>query len=228
MARSKTIIADVLRLRSSRLRLGISAGLMSALASAAIAQSSNNTPAPVAAGAPASATAGANQAYMIPMGGITPAPQSPPPPPPPPATSTPSAARAPPQGPAPVMMRAEQCLRDKVAGVSRIEPSPKLAVDMLLTDICAVEIDAASLFARNKSALARFNAVSERGRAGLPGPTVDPETGDIVSGPNVDSSVAQEVADRSSLTIAPALRALAAALVLAEKQHGPGGSETVR
>ena len=154
------------------------------------------------------------QAYSIPVGGAgqaqaTPARQ---------VASAPQAAPTP-QGPPepPVMARAEACLRTNLETVARAEPSPKLAVDLLLTDVCAADVDAASLYVRNLDALARFNPVSERGRAGLSTARVDPETGQILAPPSVDVSTAVDVAERRTLVIAPSLRTYAAELVLNEK-----------
>ena len=153
------------------------------------------------------------QAYSIPVGGagqtqMQGAAQAP----------TPQAAPAP-QGPPepPVMARAETCLRTNLEAVARAEPSPKLAVDLLLADVCAADVDAASLYVRNLDALARFNPVSERGRAGLSIAKVDQETGQILAPPSVDVSMAVEAAERSALVIAPSLRTYAAELVLNEK-----------
>jgi hypothetical protein len=127
-----------------------------------------------------------------------------------------------PQGPPepPVMLRAEQCLRVNVERVVRAEPSAKLATDLLLVDVCADEVDAASLYIRNVEALSHFSPESERGRAGLSMPHVDLETGQIVSPPNVDvsSALAADAAGRSGANqIAPNLRKYAAELVLNEK-----------
>ena len=147
-------------------------------------------------------------AYAVPVGGA----QAPAP-----AAAQPAASQGPPE-PA-VMVRAEQCLRGNAETIARAEPGPKLAVDLLLSDVCAEEVDAASLYARNVDALARFNPVSERGRAGLSTARVDPETGQILAPSNVDVSSAVDAAERSALKIAPNLRKYAAELVLNEKAH---------
>jgi hypothetical protein len=174
----------------------------------------------------AAAPASAPQSYVIPIGGAGQTPTAPssaslhav-------AQSAPAPAAAP-QGPPepPVLARAEQCLRANVERVVREEPSPKLAADFLLGDVCSDEVDAASLYVRNISALAHFNPESERGRAGLSVPHVDPETGEIISPPHVDVSaaVAADAAGRGgAFQIAANLRKYAAELVLNEKTR-PG------
>ena len=147
--------------------------------------------------------------YAIPVGGAHAQPAAPPPP----------AAAAVPQGPPEpaVIQRADQCLRANVERVARTEPSPKLATDLLLADVCSDEVDAASLYARNVDALARFNPMSERGRAGLSTAHVDEATGQIVAPANVDVSSAVDAAERGALQIAPNLRKYAAELVLNER-----------
>jgi hypothetical protein len=118
------------------------------------------------------------------------------------------------------MLRAEQCLRANVERVVRAEPSPKLAADMLLADVCADQVDAGSLYIRNVEALSHFNPESERGRAGLSMPHVDLDSGQIVSPPNVDVSaaLAADAAGRGgTVQISANLRKLAAELVLTEK-----------
>jgi hypothetical protein len=158
-------------------------------------------------------------AYAIPVGGAqTSSPQTP--------KSAPAAPQGPPQ-PA-VMLRAEQCLRANVERVDREEPSAKLAIDMLLADICADEVDAASLYTTNLDALARFNPVSERGRAGLSIAKVDEETGQITAPPNVDVSTAVEAADRSALKISPSLRKYAAELVLNDRERTRAAGKKAR
>jgi hypothetical protein len=164
----------------------------------------------------------APQAYAIPVGGagqaqagrVVAQPAS---------ASAPATPQAPPEAPA--MARAEQCLIANTELVSRMEPSPKLAVDLLLTDVCAAEVDAASLYERNVEALARYNPVSERGRAGLSIARVDPETGQILAPPNVDVSSAVEAADRGALMTSPRLRKYAAELVLNEKARLAAGKK---
>jgi hypothetical protein len=133
----------------------------------------------------------------------------------PPAIAAPTVPQPPPE-PA-VILRADQCLRTNVERVVRAEPSAKLATDLLLSDVCSDEVDAASLYARNVDALARFNPVSERGRAGLSTAHVDESMGQIVAPPSVDVSTAVDAAERSALKIAPNLRKYAAELVLNEK-----------
>ena len=116
-----------------------------------------------------------------------------------------------------VIALAEQCLRTDADTAARAEPSTKLGVDLLLQDLCGPEVDTASLYLRNVDALARFNPMSERGRAGLSTARVDPETGQIVSPPGVDVSSAVEAADRAPPVTAPKLRKYAADLILAAK-----------
>ncbi len=172
---------------------------------------------PVQVAAPGTASAAATP-YAIPVGGAQPSQAAAPSP-----TAPPPPAAAPvPQGPPepPVMLRAEQCLRANVERVVRAEPSPKLAADMLLADVCADEVDAGSLYIRNVEALSHFNPESERGRAGLSMPHVDLDSGQIVSPPNVDVSaaLAADAAGRGgTVQISANLRKLAAELVLTEK-----------
>ncbi len=192
----------------------------------------DTTPAPAGTASPSgsvqmSAPGAAPQtAYAVPVGGAqatAPAAAAPA------ATATVAAvpAAAAVQGPPepPVMVRAEQCLRVNVERVSRAEPSPKLAVDLLLADVCASEVDAASLYARNVEALARFNPESERGRAGLSTAHVDPDTGQIVAPSNVDVSSAVDAAENEAIEIAPTLRKYAAELVLIEKARAAAPSK---
>jgi len=166
--------------------------------------------------APFGSTAPPPQAYAIPVGGAGR------------AQASPAAAAPPPQAPPepPVVARAEQCLIANAELVSRMEPSPKLAVDLLLTDVCAAEVDSASLYARNVEALARYNPVSERGRAGLSIARADPETGQIAAPPNVDVTAAVEAADRAALVISPRMRKYAADLVLNEKARTAAGKKS--
>jgi len=153
--------------------------------------------------APIGSSAPPVQAYSVPIAG---------------AAQTPPAPTAPPPPPEPgVMARAELCLRSRVEAAVRGEPSAKLATDLLLQDLCAAEVDSASLYVRNLDALARFNPVSERGRAGLSTASVDPETGQILAPPGVDISAAQDAAARAPSLVAPNLRRYAAELVLNEK-----------
>jgi hypothetical protein len=173
----------------------------------------------VLVGAPGSAPS-APASYAIPVGGAQAEAQ---------ASATPQAAAPTPQGPPepPVMLRAEQCLRANVERVVRLEPSPALATDLLLVDICSDEVDAGSLYIRNVEALSHFNPESERGRAGLSVPHVDLDTGQIVSPPNVDisSALAADMAERwGALQIAPNLRKYAAELVLSEKLRLASGA----
>jgi hypothetical protein len=185
----------------------------------------DTTPPPVGTAAPTGAvqvsTPGSAPAaatpYTIPLGGAQAQPQAQVQA----AAASPAAAPVP-QGPPepPVMLRAEQCLRANVERVARAEPSPKLATDFLLADVCSDEVDAGSLYLRNVEALARFNPESERGRAGLSLPHVDLETGQIVSPPNVDvsSALTADAAGRGGgAQIAANLRKYAAELVLNEK-----------
>jgi len=170
--------------------------------------------------APFGSAPAASQAYSIPVGGTGPAQAGR-------VVVAQPARAAQPQAPAepPVVARAEQCLIANAELVSRMEPSPKLAVDLLLTDVCAAEVDSASLYARNVEALARYNPVSERGRAGLSIARADPETGQITAPPNVDVTSAVEAADRAALVISPRLRKYAADLVLNEKARMAAGKK---
>lgn len=117
----------------------------------------------------------------------------------------------------PVIAAAEQCLRTGAETAARAETSTKLGVDLLIEDLCGPEVDAAALYLRNVDALARFNPMSERGRAGLSVAHADPETGQIIAPPGVDVSSALEAAEHAPQTSPPKLRKYAADLILAEK-----------
>jgi hypothetical protein len=104
------------------------------------------------------------------------------------------------------------------------ETSTKLAVDLLLEDLCAPEMTRASLYQRNIETLARYNPQSERGRAGLSTARVDPETGEIVNPPDTDASGGAALdasAPAGALAAPPSLRRAAAVLVLAAKVRAP-------
>ena len=129
----------------------------------------------------------------------------PPAPPPPPAPAQP-----------PVLAHAEVCLRAEAPRAAKAEASVKLAVDLLLEDLCGGEVERASLYAHNIDALTRFTPQSERAAAGLSAARVDPESGEIVNPPAADVSgaLAANGFDRSDVGTAPQLRRFAAELVL--------------
>jgi hypothetical protein len=133
----------------------------------------------------------------------------PPPPPPVPAASPPAAEAA-------VVARAEQCLRTEAPRAARAEAGVKLAVDLMLEDLCGAEVERASLYAHNLDALARFTPQSERTAAGLGGARVDPETGEIVNPPAGDVTGALAAAGFArDIDPPPQIRRFAAELVLA-------------
>lgn len=123
-----------------------------------------------------------------------------------------------PPGP-PVIERAELCLRAEAATAARAETSAKLAVDLLLEDLCGADVEAASRYERNLMALSRFNPASERGRAGLSTARVDEETGEIVDprGVDVASAVREAFPEVQGSSPSPSLRRYAAQLVIAER-----------
>lgn len=167
-----------------------------------------NAPAPLAAvAAPAPAPAPAP----------TPAPAPPPPaqpaPPAPVSMSPPSPV---PLAEAPVVARAEQCLRSQATRAARAETSVKLAVDLLLEDLCGAEVERASLYAHNLDAVATFTPQSERTAAGLAGARVDPETGEILNPAAGDVGAALAAAGFArDVDPPPQIRRFASELVLA-------------
>lgn len=115
---------------------------------------------------------------------------------------------------APVVVRAVQCLRTEAPRAAKLESSAKLAADLLLQNLCAIEVERAALFTHNTEALARFTPQSERAAAGLQGAKVDPETGDIVNPTAGDVSSALGAPDISP---SPQMRRFAAELVIAAR-----------
>jgi len=175
-------------------------------------------------GPPAGSTASALLAVA--NGGVAPAPKpavaasaptpAPPPPPPPPSPPPPVPAAPPPPAEAPVVARAEQCLRNEAPRAARVETGVKLAVELMLEDLCGAEVERASLYAHNLDALARFTPQSERTAAGLGGARVDPETGEIVNPPAGDVTGALTAAGFArDVDPPPQIRRFAAELVLA-------------
>lgn len=149
---------------------------------------------------------------------LTPPPPAPPPAPPAPPPPPPPAAPA----EAPVVARVEQCLRAEAPRAARAEASVKLAVDLLLDDLCGAEVERAALYAHNLDALARFTPQSERAAAGLGGARVDPETGEILNPPAGDVSGALAAAGVGrDLDAPPQIRRFAADLVLAMRAPPP-------
>jgi len=140
-----------------------------------------------------------------------------PPPPPPPVPTVP-----PPPTEAPVVARAEQCLRAEAPRAARAEAGVKLAVDLMLEDLCGAEVERAALYAHNLDALARFTPQSERTAAGLGGARVDPETGEIVNPPAGDVAGALAAAGYArDIDPPPQIRRFAAELVLAIRSTPP-------
>lgn len=122
----------------------------------------------------------------------------------------------------PVLARAGECLRTEAPQAARAETSVKLAVDLLLEDLCGGVVERAALYTHNTEALARFTPQSERAAAGLNGARVDPETGEIVSPPASDVAGALTASGvNADLTPPAALRRYAAELVLAAKAPEP-------
>lgn len=158
----------------------------------------------------------------------TPAPPPAPAPPPiaPPIPVAAPAPAAPPQ--APVVAHAEVCLRAEAPRAARAEASVKLAVDLLLEDLCGGEVDRASLYARNIDALAHFTPQSERAAAGLSGARVDPETGELVNPPggDVTGALAANGLAAGDAGVPPQMRRFAAELVLAAKAQPAAGKPT--
>ncbi len=161
--------------------------------------------------------ASSNAAHAAPP---APAPAAPPPPP-----QAPSASPE-----APVVAHAEVCLRAEAPRAARAEASVKLAVDLLLEDLCGGEVDRAALYAHNVEALGRFTPQSERTAAGLSGARVDPETGEILDPPAGDVNGALSAAglDRGAIDVPPQMRRFAAELVLAAKSDASAKSAEAR
>lgn len=137
--------------------------------------------------------------------------------------AAPAVAPPPPAAPAgpplaPVVARAVQCLRTEAPRAAKLESSVKLAADLLLQNLCAIEVERASAYAHNTDALARFTPQSERASAGLQGARVDTETGEIVNPPAGEVAGLLGAADVSP----PAqMRRFAAELVIEAKTPAP-------
>jgi len=134
------------------------------------------------------------------------------------------------QADAPVLARAKLCIAGHVGEVARVEASPVEAVELLVRDVCAQSVAAASLYLRNVADLAAFNAQSERGQAGLTQAEVDPQTGRLINPPDVDALPGQAGSDaeaKGPLPPASDLREYAALRLLAEKARlADGGART--
>lgn len=166
-----------------------------------------------------------SSALLAVVNGGAPAPPQPAPPPPPvqpptPPPAPPPAAPPPPPPPTPaeppVVARVEQCLRAEAPRAAHAETSAKLAVDLLIDDLCDAEVERASLYAHNVEALRHFTPQSERAAAGLIGARVDPETGEIVNptAGDVTGALAATGYERD-FTPPPQIRRFAAELILA-------------
>jgi len=167
-----------------------------------------------------------NALLAVANGATAPSPAKVPSVPEPAATATPEAPAAPPApAPAPeppVVAQAEQCLRGQAPRAARAEVSVKLAVDLLLDDLCGLEVGRASLYAHNLEALARFTPQSERAAAGLAGARVDPETGEILNPPAGDVAGALAAAGFArDIAPPPQIRRFAAELVFALRDAPP-------
>ncbi len=115
-----------------------------------------------------------------------------------------------------MVVRAEHCLRNEAPRDAGAVAGVKLAVDLLLEDLCALEVERASLYAHNLDALTRFSPQSERTAAGLGGARVDPETGEILNPPAGDVTGALTAAGfERDLAPPPQIRRFAADLILA-------------
>jgi hypothetical protein len=140
---------------------------------------------------------------------------------PPPAApvAAPAAPAQPAPPPVPVLSRAGECLRTEAPRAAKAETSIKLAVDLLLEDLCGAVVERAALYTHNAEALARFTPQSERAAAGLNGARVDPETGEIVNPPASDVAGALGAGgfNPADLTPPAPLRRYAAELVLAAR-----------
>ena len=84
-----------------------------------------------------------------------------------PASIAQAAAPSPAPPPVPVLARAGECLRTEAPRAAKAEASVKLAVDLLLEDLCGAVVERAALYTHNAEALARFTPQSERAAAGL-------------------------------------------------------------
>jgi hypothetical protein len=135
-----------------------------------------------------------------------------------PASVAQVAAPSPAPPPVPVLARAGECLRTEAPRAAMAEASVKLAVDLLLEDLCGSVVERAALYTHNAEALARFTPQSERAAAGLNAARVDPETGEIVNPSAGDVAGALAAAGVAADLTAPApLRRYAAELVLAAR-----------
>ncbi len=122
-----------------------------------------------------------------------------------------------------MVAHAEVCLRAEAPRAAKAEMIAKLAVDLLLEDLCGAEVASAALYAHNLDALAHFTPQSERASAGLSGARVDPETGEIVNPPagDVTAALAASGVDRT-IDIPPQMRRFAAELVLQVRSEAAG------
>lgn len=139
------------------------------------------------------------------------------------------------------MARADHCLREKVDGVTAIEPDIAAAATFLVNYACAEEVAGATRYLHSQAYVRIFNLVGKTASAatkpGTPPPagvtpamlvekmSVDPETGDIVippgsAGPATDTlkdlvtQLGSIMSEFMPETTPPALRKLAGDLVL--------------
>jgi hypothetical protein len=140
------------------------------------------------------------------------------------------------QDTAPIVARAEQCLRQNVDRVVAAEPDIQSAASFLLDYACANEVLGAARYEKNLLTVARFGSMfknvaippaAKSGHRTPPPPsltaTVDPETGDIVAAqPSADTTITFEVLAANATEPEPApvhLRKLAGDLVLAAREQ---------
>ncbi len=139
----------------------------------------------------------------------------------------------------PVVARAEQCLKDNADRVVAAEPDLTSAANFLVTYRCAPEISVVERYQRNMamvglqvSMLQQFGPAANKGNSSWPSPpeSVDPETGEVIVGPQphgrrdqpsaVISKLRGEDTGQFMTEVVPfALRKLAGDLVLEARER---------
>jgi hypothetical protein len=145
----------------------------------------------------------------------------------------------------PIMVRAEQCLRQNVDHVVAAERDLQAAASFLVTYACAAEVSGASRYQRNSAYLQMFSTMFKAipqgaAVAGKPPPpnmeikaSVDPESGEIVVPPSPPGSppnpmsLALPMMTNIFGQVAPEavpvdLRKLAGELVMTARERQPG------
>lgn len=127
--------------------------------------------------------------------------------------------------------RAEACLRDNAARVARADPGVESAAAFLVNYVCAAEVEAASRYERNAELLRIVAAAG----GGQPVPfQLDPLTGRLIpvppapgakpgkddDGPLDGLGAVNALQTGFSVSVSPALKKLAAELILAERSRG--------